>query len=268
MISEETGHALQLELVDFVERFVELVDQEDWHAEHVRRLVWEEPGEAASILLCSWVGANWDLTEQELARLWLIGRACGYRSEQLVPPDVLAQHAAPGREVLPPDPEGWDLVQTPVLPGGGHGPGRGQPGKSEFPASWSDDDTIAHTMDVAMHPSGTVELPSGDFRAWGERLGVRLSVLVSPRGGVLTSYPVSGDGVVQNPLDVVRAPHVQRLQLLLDTLPESTDEPRQSLDELMTAGEWPHVITSLQALDAGWTAEQQAELAELARMAR
>ncbi len=207
---------------------------------------------------------EWTLSPEELARLWLIGRAAGYTREQLLA-DALLAKALPERAQRPADPPG-DFVQTPLLQGGGHGALRGLGGKREFPARWSDDDSIRHTMDVARHPSGAVELPSGDFRAYGERDDVAMGVLVSPQGAVLTSYPVRGEGVVQNPLDEERAPHVARLQALLDALvPASTDEPRTSLDELMAVGEWPHVVASLRAREP--TPEQAAELADLARLA-
>lgn len=134
------------------------------------------------------------------------------------------------------------------LRGGGHGSGRGLPGKSEFPSSWSDDETIARTMDVARHPSGAVELPSGDFRAEGERGRVLLAVLVSPEGDVLTSYPVRGDGVVQNPLSPEQEPLVQRLRALVEQVPPGA--ARDALEELLDVGEWPHVLASLRALGA------------------
>lgn len=152
------------------------------------------------------------------------------------------------------------------LTGGGHGPGRGVAGKREFPGTWSDDEAIRHTMDVARHPSGAVELPSKDFRGYGEREGVQLSVVVARDGSVRTSYPVSGPGVVDNPLDHWRAPHVARLQEVLDVLvPAGDGEPRVSLDELMAVGEWPHVIACLLAL--GPDDAHRTELEGLARLA-
>lgn len=36
--------------------------------------------------------------------------------------------------------------------GGGHRHGTGRPGKAEFPASWDDERTIGHIMDVARNP--------------------------------------------------------------------------------------------------------------------
>ena len=248
----------------FVERCIaEARSTPDWLAESLRSDVYNEPGEAVGWLLGSYISGSWDLSQDDVDRLWALGRWAGYRHEQLVGDGVLAR-AAPGRGIRPPEPPGL----TPLLEGGGHGPGRAKPGKREFPATWTDDDTIRRTMDIARHPSLTVKLPSGDFRAAGERDGVQMSVLVAPTGHVLTSYPVSGDAVVQNPLDQERAPHIERLQSLLDELvPPSEQEPRRSLDELMAVGEWPHVIASLRALDVPVTDEQREALSRFAQLA-
>lgn len=270
MSDEEHWLDLNVELADvWVERFLHEVPCSDLLEESLRSQAWNAPGEAAGSLLGGYVLGEWDLTQPELDRLWLIGRLVGgYLPEELVHPEILAK-AVPGREVLPADPVGYDLVQTPLLEGGGHGPRRGRPGKREFPATWSDDDAVRHTMDVARHPSLTVQLPSGAFRAAGERDGVRMSVLVSAAGDVLTSYPVHGPGVVQNPLDAERAPHVERLAALLDQLvPHGDDEPRRSLDELLAVGEWPHVIAGLRALDLPLDPTQRAQLTELAQLTR
>lgn len=141
------------------------------------------------------------------------------------------------------------------LRGGGHGPGRGLPGRREFPATWSDDAVMDATLEVARSPEGARKLPTGDWRAWGTRRGVRLSVLLDGDGQVLTSYPVDGPGVVQNPLDSWRTEPVARLQAVLAaTAPED-----EALSELLAVGEWPHVVRSLQALGV--------ELDELARLA-
>lgn len=263
MVAEQWAE-LQRELEGFGLRFAQIVELDVDHRSDLESLTWNEPGEAASWMLGAHAIGEWTLSEEELLRLWLIGRTAGYTREQLLADSILAK-ALPDRAQRPPDPPG-DFVQTPVLGGGGHGARRGLGGKREFPIAWTDHDSIRHTMDVARHPSGAVELPSGDFRAYGERDGVLMSVLVSPQGAVLTSYPVEGAGVVDNPLDAERTPHVERLQQLLDALvPPSTDEARVSLDELMAVGEWPHVIASLRMLDID--AEQRTELDGLARLA-
>lgn len=251
------------ELDDLVERFLAQTTNSDDMVEFLRDAVGNAPAEVAGYLLGAHVIGQWDLTEQELARIWLIGHAMGYSGEELLHDETLAE-AVPGRGTRPPTPPGYGPA---LLGGGGHGPGRGRPGKREFPASWSDDDVIARTMEVAREPSGTFELPSGDFRAHGERHGVAIAVLVSARGDVLSSYPTAGDGVVQNTLDEQRSAEVHHLQELVDALPSETDETRASLDELIAVGEWPHVVRSLRALDPPWTDQQRAQLNRLAELA-
>lgn len=83
---------------------------------------------------------------------------------------------------------------------GGHRFGTGTPGKTEFPASWSDDDILDAIRQVA--GTGTVIGPAhreGDLLISGEVNGVTIRVVVQPNGEVRTGYPVSGDGVIENP---------------------------------------------------------------------
>ena len=202
----------------------------------------------------------WDLTPAEEDELWELASLNECSDDLLIDPSIRAEtvRGRPVRRVRAKHP----------LRGGGHGAGRGLPGKREFPASWSDDDAMAHTMDLARRPDGAVKLPTGDWRAVGDQQGVRMSVLVSPTGDVLTSYPVTGPGVVQNPLDEWRTPAVDRLQRLLDELvPAGSDEPRASLDELLAVGEWSQVVAVLRALHLPLTETQQRELDELTKLA-
>jgi uncharacterized protein YukE len=82
---------------------------------------------------------------------------------------------------------------------GGHRPGAGQHGKTEFPADWTDDDIIRSVMDTAMKPSW-VSPGRRDNRlchAWVR--GVDVVAVVSPDGAVITGYPLPGGrGVVDN----------------------------------------------------------------------
>lgn len=83
---------------------------------------------------------------------------------------------------------------------GGHRYGTGTPGKTEFPVSWSDDDILDAIRLVA--GSGTVIGPAhreGDLLITGEVNGVTIRVVVRPIGEVRTGYPVSGEGVIENP---------------------------------------------------------------------
>ncbi len=83
---------------------------------------------------------------------------------------------------------------------GGHRSGTGIPGKTEFPASWSDDDILDAIRQVA----GTgVVIGSAhredDLLISGEVNGVTIRVVVRPNGEVRTGYPVLGQGVIENP---------------------------------------------------------------------
>lgn len=203
-------------------------------------LLENEPGQAISNLLCIDASGEFDLSDAQVARLWELGFSVGYDPEELVPDDLLAE-ARPERRTRPTPPLRYPLK------GGGHGAGRGIPGKSEYPARWSDDDAMDFVMDVAREPDGAVTQPDGTFRAWGTRDGVELRVIVTEEGDVETGYPVAGEGVVTNPLDDVRAPYVERLQRLVDTT-ELDDETREGIDELMSVGEWDQVVQQLRAL--------------------
>jgi hypothetical protein len=226
----------------------------------------EDPCDAAGTLLRLHALGKCDLGPEEAERLWFLGRALGGRREELLPDEVL-QDALPGRGERPADPPGrW--VLSLLLTGGAHRGGRGAPGKSEFPAHWDGEETFALCLDVAQRPSAAVALPSGDFRASGERKGVSVGVVVDPEGELLTGYPVRGEGVVYNPLSAAQRPAVAVLEALLDelALPHG-EEPRVSFDELMSVGEWPYVIEGLLALDVDWTRQQRVDLAELHEVA-
>ena len=82
--------------------------------------------------------------------------------------------------------------------GGGHRPGRGIPGKSEFPAGWSDDRIIATIEDVADDPaSRRREEADGRTVVTGRRDGVELRVVVERDGRtIVTGYPTN---VPRNP---------------------------------------------------------------------
>lgn len=240
-VDDEDEYPLHTELTRILEGVTPSLSAKD------AKYFWETLGNHDGLLISNLLyddtlGDN-PLPDELVARLWELGFAMGYDADFLVEDDTLAK-ARPERRVRP------TLPRLP-LAGGGHGPGRAIPGKREFPQRWDDDTTMQHTMDVSMQPSGAVPLPHGGFRAWGERDGVLLAVLVSSEGELLTSYPVSGEGVQQNDVDGQATPPLDVLQGLLDRIvADSADEPRRSLDELMAVGEWPHVILALEALGA------------------
>jgi hypothetical protein len=85
--------------------------------------------------------------------------------------------------------------------GGGHGPGRGIAGKSEFPTTLGDDEIIAGIEAIANDPAsyagGAVPTRPGRVRAFGTIRGVRTTVIVDPAGeGIVTAWP---EGVARNP---------------------------------------------------------------------
>lgn len=245
----------------WVERYLARYPDQTWlHQEVV-----EVPFEAAGWLLTEHVRGAWDLTPDEVAHLWFIGRAMGGRRTELLSDEVLAE-ALPGRGERPDDPPGRWVLDL-LLPGGAHQGGVNRPGKSEFPLDWDGDDILDLIVEVAEQPQAAVELPNGTFRAWGERRGVRIGVVVAANGELLTAYPVDGPGVGRNALTEAQRAAVDVLEAFLDglQLPRG-EEPRVSYDELIAAGEWPHVVACLLALDADWSHQQRVDLAELAEV--
>lgn len=87
--------------------------------------------------------------------------------------------------------------------GGGHAPGTGKPGKSEFPSGWSRDKIKGEISDVATDPnSATAPGRKGRTVVTGTRDGVDIQVIVEPssrdNGRIVTGYPTNmprnGDG--------------------------------------------------------------------------
>jgi RHS repeat-associated protein len=101
--------------------------------------------------------------------------------------------------------EGRDLIttgrQTHILSGdqtgGGHRPGTGIPGKSEFPAGWTDDQILDTITDIATDPAST-RTPSfgGRTVVTGTRNGIDIRVIVDANGNVVSGYPTN---VPRNP---------------------------------------------------------------------
>ena len=77
--------------------------------------------------------------------------------------------------------------------GGGHRPGRGLPGKSEFPPGWSDDRIIEAIESVANDPaSPRAAQANGRTVVTGRRGGVELRVVVERDGrSIVTGYPTN-----------------------------------------------------------------------------
>src|SRR5215510_9618992 len=78
--------------------------------------------------------------------------------------------------------------------GGGHGPGRGISGKSEFPAALTDDEIITGVElianDPASYPGGVIPTGPGRLKIAGQINGVRTTVIVEPgAGAIVTAWP-------------------------------------------------------------------------------
>lgn len=76
--------------------------------------------------------------------------------------------------------------------GGGHRAGTGFPGKSEFPATWSDAQVMHNISDVATDPSlaWRAGAKPGDFWVNGARDGIDIEVLIR-NDEIWTGYPTN-----------------------------------------------------------------------------
>jgi hypothetical protein len=91
----------------------------------------------------------------------------------------------------------WDY-DTGELLGGGHAPGSGNEGKTEFPERWSDETIMDNISNVARDPGTRDSRPGGGYRVTGVVDGVNIEVLLNADGTVWSAYPLGGDGVVFN----------------------------------------------------------------------
>ena len=74
--------------------------------------------------------------------------------------------------------------------GGGHRAGTGIPGKTEFPADWSDDKILGEISDVATDPSSKHEVQGSRTVSEGTRDGVEIRT-VHDGGRIITGYPTN-----------------------------------------------------------------------------
>jgi Bacterial EndoU nuclease len=122
-----------------------------------------------------------------------------------------------------PERSGWDMIDADIRPpldairntpersthildgddyGGGHRHGTGKPGKTEFPAIWSDEKILANVLDTAQRPDSApvYQNRNGRWLCVGTRDSVEVSVIVLCSGEVWTAWPEEGGpGVVRNP---------------------------------------------------------------------
>lgn len=81
--------------------------------------------------------------------------------------------------------------------GGGHRSGTGNPGKSEFPQSWSDDKIMHEISDIATDPKSTIRSSNhGRTITEGTREEVDIKVIQEHNGEIVTGYPTN---VPRNP---------------------------------------------------------------------
>lgn len=122
------------------------------------------------------------------------------RSPDAAPSAAAGRAAAPQSLAIRVSPRRRTHILDGDRSGGGHGPGRGTPGKSEFPGWLTDDDVIAGIERIANDPrsydGGRVPTGPDRVEGYGTLTGpsgqrVRVKVVVEPRGeGVITGYPV------------------------------------------------------------------------------
>ena len=76
--------------------------------------------------------------------------------------------------------------------GGGHAPGAGKPGKSEWPAGTSDEEILRDVRDVANDPrSKRTEQSNGNIAIEGTRDGVHVKVIFKPGEGIISAFPTN-----------------------------------------------------------------------------
>ncbi len=113
-------------------------------------------------------------------------------SAATAPNGLPADLAKPGEATLS---SGWRkyTLDGDKKGGGGHGPGRNIPGKSESPSDWSDDKVIEAVKDVANDPASD-RLPADGSRTAvrGTRDGVDIEAIIGRDGqAIVTAYPTN-----------------------------------------------------------------------------
>jgi Bacterial EndoU nuclease len=95
------------------------------------------------------------------------------------------------------DPQATTHILDGDATGGGHRPGTGIPGKSEFPPTWPDQRITDSVTDVANDPNSS-RTPSFGGRSVirGNRDGIDITVIVQGNGRIITAFPAN---VPRNP---------------------------------------------------------------------
>jgi hypothetical protein len=108
------------------------------------------------------------------------------------PLDALLVTPERAKHILDGDPNG----------SGGHRHGVGNPGKTEFPASWNDEKIMDNILDVANRPDQPPIHQNWNDRwlARGTREDVEIAVVITSDGLIWSGWPrLGGPGVVKNP---------------------------------------------------------------------
>jgi Bacterial EndoU nuclease len=88
---------------------------------------------------------------------------------------------------------------------GGHRHGVGNPGKTEFPASWNDEKIMDNILDVAHRPDQAPIHQNWNDRwlARGTRDDVEIAVVITRDGHIWSGWPRLGSpGVLKNPQEI------------------------------------------------------------------
>ncbi len=121
------------------------------------------------------------------------------RGRELMPDDIPARPRGPASQsntfVDLTDAKARKHILEGDATGGGHRPGLGKPGKSEFPKGWRDEKILHEISDVATDPASKVTPGrSGRLVIEGMRDGVDIRVIVEPpsKGGrIVTGFPTN-----------------------------------------------------------------------------
>jgi hypothetical protein len=132
-----------------------------------------------------------------------LGAQIGVRLYDLINGPLQNSNSSNGEKPSLVDEKGEDHILDGDGPdkGGGHRAGTGKPGKSEFPAGWTDEKILGEISDVATAPDSTHTVGNGGRTiSSGTRDGVDITTVTEPagtRGGrIVTGFPTN---VPRNP---------------------------------------------------------------------
>jgi hypothetical protein len=114
--------------------------------------------------------------------------------------DDIAPATRPPLDALRVPPERATHIFDGDATGGGHRPGTGSPGKTEFPPDWDDDTILNAIRSVAHSPEHVHQQWNKRWKARGERDSVLIDVIIKPDATIWAAWPEEGSpGVVRNP---------------------------------------------------------------------